>query len=367
MATRRLARTGLDERIVIALSARNVNTSKARAAVPKVAEAPQLTWRMLARLPQELLECNECDLSEMLDVSHEAAARVLKCAWPRCGASCARAERTLRRRVAQACSPEALTVEQLLARRAGEAHHLAFGLRPLDDALRGGAPAGCITELVGQAGAGKTQLCKQLAASAQLPVLHGGMGGSVVYIDTEKKFSAARLVEIATARWPERFATPDAVEALTRGVVLYTPTSGAELLARLDGLEAVIIERGAKLVIVDSIAALMRSEFGREKLVERQALLGAQASKLKQLAEAFRIPIVVTNQVTMARAPENAFGVAPPPLDGGASDAQMAAALGTKWAHDVNTRLSLEVTGGGERLLSVRATMLALWSLRTLS
>ena len=33
MATRRLARTGLDERIVHALSARNVNTSKARAAV----------------------------------------------------------------------------------------------------------------------------------------------------------------------------------------------------------------------------------------------------------------------------------------------------------------------------------------------
>jgi RAD51-like protein 1 len=156
--------------------------------------------------------------------------------------------------VAQACCPEAQTVEQLLARRAGEAHHLAFGLRPLDDALRGGAPAGCITELVGQAGAGKTQLCKQLTVSAQLPVLHGGMGGSVVYIDTEKKFSASRLVEIATARWPERFATPEAVEALTRGVVLYTPSSGAELLARLDGLEAVIIERGAKLVVIDSIA-----------------------------------------------------------------------------------------------------------------
>ena len=159
-----------------------------------------------------------------------------------------------RRRVAQACCPEAQTVEQLLARRAGEAHHLVFGLRPLDDALRGGAPAGCITELVGQAGLGKTQLCKQLAVSAQLPVLHGGMGGSVVYIDTEKKFSAARLVEIATARWPERFATPEAVEALTRGVVLYTPSTGAELLARLEGLEAVIIERGAKLVVIDSIA-----------------------------------------------------------------------------------------------------------------
>ena len=33
---------------------------------------------------------------------------------------------------------------------------------------------------------------------------------------------------------PDRFATPEAVEALTRGVVLYSPSSGAELLARLD-------------------------------------------------------------------------------------------------------------------------------------
>jgi RAD51-like protein 1 len=106
----------------------------------------------------------------------------------------------------------------------------------------------------------------------------------------------------------------------------------------------------------------MRSEFGREKLVERQALLGAQAARLKQLAEAFRIPIVVTNQVTVSRAPENAFGVAAPP-DAGASDAQIAAALGTKWAHDVNTRLSLELSDVGERLLSVRASCGAVASL----
>ena len=221
--------------------------------------APKLTSR--GAFSQELLELNELDLSEMLDISNEAAGRVLKCAAPcvRAAPVCALLTRprfamASCRRVAQACCPEAQTVEQLLARRAGEAHHLVFGLRPLDDALRGGAPAGCITELVGQAGLGKTQLCKQLAVSAQLPVLYGGMGGSVVYIDTEKKFSAARLVEIATARWPERFATPEAIEGLTRGVVLYTPSTGAELLARLEGLEAVIIERGAKLVVIDSIA-----------------------------------------------------------------------------------------------------------------
>ena len=164
----------------------------------------------------------------------------------------------LPRRVANAVAPEGQTVAAMLARRGAEVHHLALALRPLDDALRGGAPAGGITELVGPAGAGKTQLCKQLTVAATLPVLHGGLGGSTIYIDTEAKFSAARLVEIARARWPERFAGDAALEALTRAVVVFTPSTSAELLARLDGLEKLIIERGAKLVVIDSIAGAWR-------------------------------------------------------------------------------------------------------------
>jgi RAD51-like protein 1 len=248
----------------------------------------------------------------------------------------------------------------------------------------------------GPAGAGKTQLCKQLTVCAQLPVLHGGMGGGVIYIDTEAKFSAARLDEIARARWPDRFATDAALEALTRGVVVFTPTTSAELLARLDGLEKLIIERGAKLVVVDSIAgasraacacwndrmellltcmcvssafvhlhtpplALMRSEYGREQLAERQTALGQQASRLKQLAEAFRIPIVVTNQVTAVRLSGVGGGAfehySNPDAGATGSDAHIAAALGTKWAHDVNTRLALEVTADGERLITVRVSV----------
>lgn len=65
-------------------------------------------------------------------------------------------------------------------------------------------------------------------------------------------------------------------------------------------LEAGVIEHSARLVIVDSVAALARAEFGgggSGSIVERQEMLGSVASRLKQLAEAFRIPVVVTNQV----------------------------------------------------------------------
>lgn len=115
------------------------------------------------------------------------------------------------------------------------------------------------------------------------------------------------------------------------------------------------------IVFSSCCAALVRSEFGRAQLAERQALLGAQASRLKQLAEAFRIPVVVTNQVAGVRQDggprRGAFGYAPPdaPQQPAPEAPTTAAALGTKWAHDVNTRLSLEVSPAtGERIITVR-------------
>ena len=69
----------------------------------------------------------------------------------------------------------------------------------------------------------------------------------------------------------------------------------------LQGMEAAVAQHHAGVVVVDSIAALMRAEFGAKgQVVERQELLGSQASVLKHLAESFRLPVVVTNQVGSA-------------------------------------------------------------------
>jgi RecA/RadA recombinase len=66
-------------------------------------------------------------------------------------------------------------------------------------------------------------------------------------------------------------------------------------------MEAAVAQHHAAVVVVDSIAALMRAEFGAKgQVVERQELLGSQASVLKHLAESFRLPVVVTNQVWSA-------------------------------------------------------------------
>lgn len=87
-------------------------------------------------------------------------------------------------------------------------------------------------------------------------------------------------------------------------------------------------------------------------------MLGQQAARLKYLAESFRIPVLVTNQVTTAfgsaseRGADFAFQQADAAGASGSQrgrrvESQLVAALGTKWAHCVNTRLLLEAAEGG--------------------
>lgn len=54
------------------------------------------------------------------------------------------------------------------------------GCRLLDRLLRGGIACGNITELVGEASAGKTQACLQLLVTCQWPVDKGGLYGKAM-------------------------------------------------------------------------------------------------------------------------------------------------------------------------------------------
>jgi len=69
--------------------------------------------------------------------------------------------------------------------------YVSTGMSTLDSKLRGGIPMGSITEIVGNAGVGKTQfamqLCYQVATN-----LHQGS----IYIDTERKMSLPRLQQL---------------------------------------------------------------------------------------------------------------------------------------------------------------------------
>lgn len=56
--------------------------------------------------------------------------------------------------------------------------------------------------------------------------------------------------------------------------------------------------RDIQLVVLDSVAALLRHDLGeRSQLLQRQEQLGSIAVALKRMAELHRIPVLVTNQV----------------------------------------------------------------------
>jgi RAD51-like protein 1 len=242
-------------------------------------------------------------------------------------------------------------------------------LRALDSALGGGVPTGSITELVGPAGAGKTQFCLTLAVAAAAPRRLGGLDAGVGVCRTPSRSSPARASRRFAANvFPsaygvssddaahERDAKATALRALTEKILVLTPSTLSETLQRLSGLEEALVDHAVRLLVVDSVAALARAEFGvgRGQIARRQELLGQIASVLKRQAERLHMAALVTNQVTTrARAADEGADF----FKAGASDASAtaatAAALGVKWAHCVNTRLVLEgaaessVTGTG--------------------
>mmetsp|Transcript_13067 Transcript_13067/g.15767 ORF Transcript_13067/g.15767 Transcript_13067/m.15767 type:complete len:505 (+) Transcript_13067:671-2185(+) len=319
MSFRKLSRMGLDADVVQRLAMRNIHT------------------------PKDLLAKTELDLMETVDIPLREIQELV-------------------RMVSQSICPTPTTLLHLFQRRQEEKTHLFTNLPALDQNLRGGVPMKGITELVGPAGVGKTQMCQMLAVLGALPLALGGLGGNIMYIDTENKFSSARLVEIACTRFPSHFQTPSSHAALSSQVLVVNPPSSDAMHQHLTDLETTVIKKNIKLIIVDSIAALLRAEFSSANLIQRQELLGQQAARLKFLSESFSIPVIVTNQVTTSfnRGPANSgFGFEQQGRSGARqgtggdeeagniaaeSESHLTAALGTKWAHCVNTRLVLEAT-----------------------
>ena len=161
----------------------------------------------------------------------------------------------------------------------------------LDKILGGGIETQALTELIGEYGTGKTQICLALSITAQLPPEQGGLGGSVAFIDTEGTFMPERVYGIAS-----KMGLDPAVVA-TNILVARAYNSSHQCLL-IDMLFTLCKENNVKLVVVDSMISHFRGEYlGRESLSERQQKLNQYLHKLVRLAEAYNIAVVVTNQV----------------------------------------------------------------------
>eukprot|EP00613_Pedinella_sp_CCMP2098_P080830 CAMPEP_0171939756 /NCGR_PEP_ID=MMETSP0993-20121228/36585_1 /TAXON_ID=483369 /ORGANISM="non described non described, Strain CCMP2098" /LENGTH=497 /DNA_ID=CAMNT_0012581669 /DNA_START=49 /DNA_END=1542 /DNA_ORIENTATION=+ len=210
-------------------------------------------------------------------------------------------------------SPRLQSAVVLLEARQRAQSFMPLRIPSIDAALGGGLSRGTLTEVVGPAGAGKTQMCLMLAAVAGVPEAMGGLGEGtgVLYLDTERKFAAQRLVEIAQHLVPEWYgdggegggggrsskrggslgymAHEDDVGSggWCEGGDAFSDSGGApsdqesarrirdllknthvvevdeslDLMEQLENLETLLLDHNVGLILLDSIAALARKDF----------------------------------------------------------------------------------------------------------
>lgn len=184
----------------------------------------------------------------------------------------------------------AFTTAKELQKKQKEIQTLTTGCQALDDLLLGGIRTMETTEFFGEYGTGKSSICFKLCVTAQQPPEQRGLGGLVLFFDTEDTFSPDRVQQIAEALELD----PDPVLG---GIIVskaYTSFHQELLLDR--GFE-MCEEEDVKLIIVDSLMTHYRSEYiGRESLAERQQRLNRYLHRLKRLASRYNLAVVFTNQ-----------------------------------------------------------------------
>ncbi|KAF1390971.1 hypothetical protein PFLUV_G00063670 [Perca fluviatilis] len=241
---------------------------------------------------------------------------------------------------AAAAASASLTALELLQKEEEMKSIVTFSSQ-LDAALGGGLPVGKTTEICGAPGVGKTQLCLQLAVDVQVPQCFGGVGGQVVYIDTEGSFLLQRVVDIAAAAVQhcsllveddeQRVAMETfTVETILSNMFLVRCHDYVELLAEVHLLPDFLSEHPrVRLLVIDSVAFPFRQHF--DDLSQRTRLLNGLAQQLIAMATGHGIAVAMTNQMTTR-------------LSGG-GQSQLVPALGESWGHAPTIRLLLHWAG----------------------
>ncbi len=171
--------------------------------------------------------------------------------------------------------------------------YFTTGSAELNRILGGGFQTGKLTEVYGPFKSGKTALAHTISVTVQLPEKKGGINGAVAYVDTENTFSKEKIKRIA-----KRFElNPKDVLSKIYHARIYSSDHQAQMIQKA---ETLCKTRGVRLIIIDSLMALLRAEYiGIGKLAPRQAVLNNMIHGLSRIAETYNCAVLLTNQVAV--------------------------------------------------------------------
>ncbi|XP_021257713.1 DNA repair protein XRCC3 isoform X1 [Numida meleagris] len=271
---------------------------------------------------KEVLNLSGADLQRLMKLSSADVECLLK---------------TVSRALRKNCMLTALQLYQDKDCLSSQCQKLSLGCSVLDNLLRGGIPLVGITEIAGESSAGKTQIGLQLCLCVQYPYRYGGLESGAVYICTEDAFPSKRLQQLIAQQHKLRAdVPPEIIQKIRFGNSIFV-----EHAADLDTFHkcitkriSVLLTRGVvRLVVIDSIAALFRCEFGASDSILKARYLQTFGAQLHGLSTRFRAPIMCINQVTDAVSEAEAVQC------GDSSASRVFPALGITWANQLLMRL----------------------------
>jgi DNA repair protein RadA len=177
---------------------------------------------------------------------------------------------------------------------------ISSGSKNLDNLLGGGIETRSITELYGEYGSGKTQICHTLCVTVQNNAQLSGLAGNALYIDTENTFRPERIVSIANARNLNS-------EPILENIIVAKAYNSSHQEVIIEEAANVIQLHGIRLLVVDSAVSHYRAEYlGRALLSERQQKMNRFLHILLRIAETCSVAVVITNQIQSS--PDSLFG-----------------------------------------------------------
>ncbi|KAF5275681.1 hypothetical protein FQA39_LY06793 [Lamprigera yunnana] len=172
---------------------------------------------------------------------------------------------------------------------------ITTGCDTIDAILRGGVPVSRLIEIVGPSGAGKTQLCLQLALMVQLPKELRGLNKGAVYICTENCFPSKRIFQLSNAFMAKY--TEYKINFMDNIFIKHVSNYEQLKMCCDIQLPRLLLRHNIGLIVIDSIAGIFRSEDDHVNYAERSRQFYKIYRGLVKLTHKYEIALVNTNQV----------------------------------------------------------------------